>query len=164
MSGITVRPIDYEKDEDDLKSFLLDRDKMRLEHCRAAIDAGDAFIYVADQDGSAIGWAQVQLNYRDDQDWDPPDDDTRRFQSGENAYLENIEVTARSRSSGLGRRLLVAVQEEARKRGKRVLWLHTNENNALAHKVFEREGWTHESTIYPPWKPTSRTRIYKKTL
>ena len=164
MSGVTVRPIDYGKDEADLKSFLLERDRMRLDHCRAAIDVGDAFIYVADENGAAIGWAQVHLNYRDDQDWDPPDEDTRRFQSGENAYLENIEVTARSRSNGLGRRLLVAIQEEARKRGKRVLWLHTNENNALAHKVFEREGWTHESTINPPWKQTSRTRIYKKML
>jgi GNAT superfamily N-acetyltransferase len=106
----------------------------------------------------------VHTTYREDQDWDPPDDDTRDFQSGDNAYVENIEVTAGARSGGVGRKLLAAAQDEARARGKKTLWLHTSENNAMAHKLFEHEGWTNERSVYPPWKPTSRTRIYKKVL
>ena len=83
-------------------SFLAGRDRMRLEHCEAACRAGDSFIFVADEDGMAVGWAVVHTNFRDDQDWSPPDDDTTAFQQGDNAYLENIEVTARLRSNGVG--------------------------------------------------------------
>ena len=163
MSDITVRPIDYAKDSKSLKSFLNERDRMRLDHCRAAIDAGDAAIFVADDGGKAVGWAAVHFAYREDQDWEP-DPDSKRFQEGDNAYLENIEVTAGLRGKGVGPQLLEAVQQEARQRGKKAIWLHTSENNEKAHKVFDRGGWVHESTVYPPWKPASRTRIYKKTL
>jgi GNAT superfamily N-acetyltransferase len=164
MSEITVRPIDYEKDVDPLKSFLDKRDGMRLEHAKPAVEAGDCFIFVADEDGIAIGWSVLQIKFREDQDWDPPDDDTVRFQSGENAYLENIEVTARVRRGGVGKMLLRAAEDEARTRGRKVLWLHTSENNQLAHRFYDRDGWVHDSTVYPPWKPAARTRIYKKVL
>ena len=73
-------------------------------------------------------------------------------------------MTAGLRGKGVGPQLLEAVQQEARQRGKKAIWLHTSENNEKAHKVFDRGGWVHESTVYPPWKPASRTRIYKKTL
>lgn len=161
---ITVRQIDFIRDEAPLKSFLSERDRMRLDHLEPAVRDGDAFAIVADEDGLAVGWAVVHLNFRDDQDWDPPDDDTRRFQSGEHAYLENFEVAARVRGKGAGAQMLQAAEDEARERGRRWLWLHTNENNTKAHKVFDRAGWEHDSSVYPPWKPSSRTRIYKKAL
>jgi ribosomal protein S18 acetylase RimI-like enzyme len=164
MPDVTIRPIEYSRDAPGLKSFLVERDRMRLDHCEHAVNDGDCFIVVAESDGAPVGWVAVHTNFREDQDWDPPDDDTRAFQGGENAYVENIEVTAGARGNGIGRKLLAAAQDEARKRGKRVLWLHTSENNALAHALFEREGWTYERSVFPPWKPTSRTRIYKKVL
>jgi ribosomal protein S18 acetylase RimI-like enzyme len=164
MIDITIRPIDYSRDRSGLTAFLVERDQMRLEHCELAVRDGDAFIFVADDGNSPVGWVAVPTSFREDQDWSPPDDDTRSFQSGDNAYVENIEVTARARSGGVGRKLLSAAQEEARRRGKSTLWLHTSENNALAHRLFEREGWKHERSVYPLWKPTSKTRIYKKVL
>jgi GNAT superfamily N-acetyltransferase len=164
MSAITIRPIDFERDAPALRSFLDARDQTRLEHSEQAVRDGDCFILVAEEDGRAVGWAVVHTKFRDDQDWSPPDDDTRRFQSGDNAYVENLEVTAGSRNSGVGSQLLMAVQDEARHRGKRTLWLHTSENNTKAHKVFDRGGWSHDSSVYPPWRPASRTRIYKKEL
>lgn len=159
-----VRPIDFERDHAPLSSFLSEREQMRLDHMSQACADGDCFAFVAEENGSAVGWAVVHTQFRDDQDWDPPDEDTRAFQSGEHAYLENIEVTPRSRSNGVGRQLLEAAQAEAKRRGKKILWLHTRENNVKAHRLFDREGWTHERTVYPPWKPGSRTRIYKKAL
>jgi GNAT superfamily N-acetyltransferase len=165
MSGdITIRPIDFARDTAPLMSFLNERDTQRLLHCEPACENGDAFVFVADEEGTAVGWAVVHTNFREDQDWSPPDDDTREFQSGDNAYLENIEVTARHRSSGLGRKLIIAAQDEARRRGKKHLWLHTAENNSKAHALFDREGWVHERSVYPPWKPNSRTRIYRKDI
>lgn len=163
MSEITVRPIDYARDPAALRSFLDERDRMRLDHCRVAVEAGDAAIFVVEADGSAVGWAAVHFTFRDDQDWEP-DPDSQRFQQGDNAYLENIEVTAGVRGQGGGTKLLEAVQAEAKRRGKATIWLHTSENNEKAHKVFDRSGWVHESSVYPPWKPGSRMRIYKKVL
>jgi GNAT superfamily N-acetyltransferase len=161
---IAIRPIEFSRDVEPLTSFLGERDRVRLQHVEEACEAGDCFIYVADQDGQAIGWAVVHTKFREDQDWSPPDDDTIAFQTGDNAYLENIEVTARVRSKGVGRRLLEAAQAEAQRRGKKALWLHTSENNKMAHALFDREGWTHERSVYPPWKPDSRTRVYRKVL
>ena len=163
-STISVRPIDFARDKAPLISMLVGRDRLRLEHSEAACKDGDAFIFVADEGGTAVGWAVVHTKFRDDQDWSPPDDDTRAFQQGDNAYLEHIEVTARLRSNGVGRLLLEAAQAEAKRLGKKYLWLHTAENNVKAHALFDREGWEVERTVYPPWKPTSRTRVYKKVL
>jgi GNAT superfamily N-acetyltransferase len=163
-SEISVRPIDFARDEAPLKSFLVERDRVRLEHMEVACEAGDCFAYVADQGGLAVGWAVVHTNFRDDQDWDPPDDDTRAFQQGDDAYLENIEVTARVRSTGVGTMLLEAVQAEAKRRGKSHLWLHTSENNAKAHALFDREGWKMERIVFPAWKQASKMRVYRKDL
>src|SRR3990172_1831396 len=109
---ITIRPIDYARDAASLKSFLVERDQMRLDHCEPAVKDGDCFVFVADEGNGALGWVVVHTKFREDQDWSPPDEDTRAFQSGEDAYVENIEVTARARSNGMGRRLLAAAQDE----------------------------------------------------
>ncbi len=159
---ISIRPIDFVRDEQPLKAFLGERDKMRLEHSEAALKDGDCFIFVADERGVPVGWAIVHTRYRDDQDW-APDPDAPKYQDGDNAYLENIEVTARLRSRGVGSQLIEAVQDEARQRGKRKLWLHTSENNAKAHQLFERHGWDREGSISPSWTDT-RMRIYRKDL
>jgi GNAT superfamily N-acetyltransferase len=161
---ITIHPIDFARDEAGLRAFLTERDQMRLDHSRSAVRDGDCYIFVAEENGGAVGWVVVHTAYRDDQDWDPPDDDTRRFQSGDNAYFENLEVTAGVRGNGVGARLLEAAQDEAKARGKRTLWLHTSENNTKAHKLFDREGWVHDRSVFPPWRPNSRTRIYRKDV
>lgn len=163
MSDITIRPIDYARDVPALNAFLGERDRMRLTHCEAAVRDGDCFIFVAEEGGKAVGWVVVHTSYRDDQDWEP-DPEGRGFQEGGNAYVENIEVTARARSNGIGRMLLEAAQAEAKARGKASLWLHTSENNVMAHRVFDRAGWQHERTINPPWRPNTRVRIYRKPL
>lgn len=163
-TALTIRPIDFKRDAQHLRAFLSERDRTRLDHMKPAVDAGDCFAFVADDGGRAVGWAVVHVHFREDQDWSPADDDTIAFQSGENAYLENIEVTPRLRGTGVGSRLLETVQDEARRLGKRVLWLHTSENNTKAHALFDRLGWSHERSVNPPWKPGSRTRIYKKAL
>jgi GNAT superfamily N-acetyltransferase len=163
-ANVTIRPIDFARDEAGLRAFLTERDQTRLDHSRAAVRDGDCFIFVADENSAPVGWVVVHTAYRDDQDWNPPDDDTRQFQSGTNAYVENIEVTAGVRGNGVGARLLEAAQDEARRQGKSTLWLHTSENNVKAHKLFDREGWVLERSVFPPWRQNSRTRIYRKDL
>ena len=36
---------------------------------------GDCFIYVAAARGIPVGWAIVHLKYREDQDWEPDEED-----------------------------------------------------------------------------------------
>ena len=163
--AITVRPIDFARDIAPLMSFLDGRDRMRLEHCEAGVQAGDCFIFVADEDGTAVGWAVVHTKFRDDQDWSPPDEDTKAFQQGDNAYLENIEVTARQRSNGVGRHAARGGADRGEApRARSMLWLHTSENNVKAHRSSIVKAGRVERTVYPPWKPTSRTRVYRKVL
>jgi len=105
----------------------------------------------------------VQTRYREDLGWEP-DGDAFLFVSGQNAYLENLEVKGSFRSMGIGRELLAAMEEEVRRRGRRVLWLHTGEANYGACRFYEREGWSHERTVYPAWRNGAPTRIYVKVI
>jgi GNAT superfamily N-acetyltransferase len=158
-----VRPIDYAEDWSDLSAFLVEKDAARLQFCRAAADDNDAYILVAERDERAIGVAVVHVAARDDMGWDSASE-TPSFLAGANAYLENIEVSRKMRRKGVGTLLLHEVEDEARRRSKERLWLHTDEVNVGAHRFYERNGWTHHDTVEPVWKQGRPTRIYLKEL
>jgi GNAT superfamily N-acetyltransferase len=158
-----VRQIDYAKDWSDLSAFLVEKDVSRLQLCCAAADDNDAYILVAERNERAIGVAVVHIAARDDMGWDY-DKETPSFLVGTNAYLENIEVSKRMRRKGVGTLLLREVENEARRRGKERLWLHTDEVNVGAHRFYERNGWTHHDAVEPAWKQGRATRIYVKEL
>lgn len=162
-SAITIRPITLEHDFAELKSFLGDKDAQRLEFCCAAVDGGDTFILVADHCGRGVGLAVVDMRYRADMDANS-DSKGSKYPEEENAYLENIEIRRGLRNQGIGSKLLHAVEQEARRRGKHQLWLHTDEDNSSAHRFYERNGWVHTRTVYPTWKAGKRTRVYSKML
>ncbi|HEV3152649.1 MAG TPA: GNAT family N-acetyltransferase [Candidatus Baltobacteraceae bacterium] len=61
----------------------------------------------------------------------------RRVWFGRACYLQDLFVDERVRGFGIGRALIDAVAEEARKRGcSRVYW-HTRENNAAARLLYD---------------------------
>ncbi len=156
-----VRPIELDRDVAALSSFVVARDLEGLKACRAAVEADDAFILVAELADVAVGWVAVHTSYRADQGW-TPDEDTQAFQQGEHAYLVNIEVERTARGLGIGRMLLEAAEAEASRRGKRCLWLHTSEANHPARRLFASSGWLYEKTVRPPWNGRRPTLIYKK--
>src|SRR5690348_5098473 len=123
-----IRPLDYTRDQDALLAFLDAADQGRLDQIGPALADGDGFALVAEVEGHAVGWVVVHNRYRDDLGWEP-DGNTRRFQSGDNAYVENLAVEPGSRSRGLGRLLLAAAEGEASRQSKRCLWLHASETN-----------------------------------
>ncbi len=159
-----IRPIKYAFDTENLKAFLTPSDAQRLDVCRATVEDGDAFILVAEQDKRAIAWAVVHTRYRKDMGWHTSNEHEPNYQDGENAYLENIEVAAALRNRGIGSKLLQAAEEAARRRGKRLLWLHTDEKNVGAHRFYERHGWIHITTIAAPWKQGAPSRVYCREL
>jgi GNAT superfamily N-acetyltransferase len=161
--NLNIRPIDLGRDVMALSAFLDEADQRRLQQVREAIQDGDSIVLVAEVLGQVAGWAVVQTRYRDDLGWEP-DADALRFVSGENAYLENLEVKASFRSMGIGRELLAAAEEEVGRRGRNILWLHAAERNYGACRFYEREGWSHDRTVYPAWRNGVPTRIYVKPI
>lgn len=159
----TIRPLDDTRDRDALRAFLDTDDQSRLDQIRPALASGDGFALVAEAGGQAIGWVVVHLRYRDDLGWEP-DGETGRFQSGPNAYLENLAVAPCWRNQGVGARLLAAAEAEADRSGKSCLWLHASESNEGACRFYEREGWLHHSTVHPAWRQGRAMRIYTRRL
>ena len=160
---VSIRPLDFDRDERALSAFLEAADQRRLQQARGAIQDGDSIVLVAEVNGRVVGWAVVQTRYREDLNWEP-DGDALSFVGGENAYLENLEVAEFFRGQGIGRELLAAIEEEVRRRGRQILWLHTAEQNYRAHRFYEREGWSHARTVYPPWRNGVPIRVYVKSI
>lgn len=158
-----IRPLSNARDRDALRAFLDAADQRRLDQIRPALAEDDGFALVAEVEGCTVGWVVVHTRCRDDLGWEP-DGDTRRFQNGENAYIENLAVAPGSRSRGLGRRLLAAAEGEASRRGKRCLWLHASETNERACRFYEREGWSHHATVHPGWRQGRATGVYRKAI
>lgn len=158
-----IRPFDFDRDDRALSAFLDEADQRRLQQVRGAIHDGDTIVLVAEVNGRVVGWAVVQTRYREDLDWEP-DGDALSFVRGENAYLENLEVAEFFRGQGIGRELLTAMEAEVRRRGRQMLWLHTAEQNYRAQRFYEREGWRHERTVYPPWRNGAAMRVYVKSI
>jgi GNAT superfamily N-acetyltransferase len=159
----SVRPIDYDRDLADLEAFLVEKDVSYLQLCRAAVVDNDAYVLVAERCGRAVGVAVVHVATRDDMGWDP-DGETPSFADGACAYLADIQVAAQIRNRGIGTALLRETEKKAQRRGKVYIRLHTDEQNAPAHRFYERNGWVYEKTVYPSWKQERATRVYVKKL
>jgi GNAT superfamily N-acetyltransferase len=91
-----------------------------------AIQAPDADVLVADEDGEVIGVCTV---YRD----------IRSVRFGNRAWVEDLSVHPERRSIGVGKRLLDAAKDWAREHGATHLELDSATTRADAHRFYERE-------------------------
>jgi len=128
-----------------------------------SLRTGDAFSLVADTGGNVLGWLVVHTSFRPEYGW-VVDADAVRLQSGDNAYLEIINVSVDSRSRGIGTQLIRAAEVKAKSLGKLNLWLHVREDNARAIRFYEREQWMYEHSVTPEWRSGERMRVYSKSV
>lgn len=163
MLPFSLRSISLPQDLPALNHFLSREDQDRAAQLEPAVAAGDALVWVAEQDGVLLGWAVAHLTFRADLGWEI-DPDTLSFQTGENVYLEHLRVAESHRNQGIGKPLLKAIEQECHRREKRRLWLHTGETNVLAQRFYEREGWTVEKTVWPHWNGGAPMRVYCKQI
>jgi GNAT superfamily N-acetyltransferase len=91
-----------------------------------AIDSTGAEVLVADDDGAIMGFCTVYY-----------DIDSVRF--GRRAWVEDLAVDDRRRSQGIGKALLDAAKDWARRRGASHLELDSAETRADAHRFYDRE-------------------------
>lgn len=67
--------------------------------------------------------------------------------------VKRLWVAPEARGMGLGRRLMAAVEDEARALGLSHLWLDTNAALTEAIAMYHRDGW-HDITPYTGWPAT----------
>jgi ribosomal protein S18 acetylase RimI-like enzyme len=57
------------------------------------------------------------------------------------AYIQTIEVAPGFRGRGIGRELLRRSEASAREAGAELIWLHVDENNSVAIRLYEEFGY-----------------------
>jgi ribosomal protein S18 acetylase RimI-like enzyme len=80
------------------------------------------------------------------------------------AYIETLEVLPGRRGQGIGGQLLGRIEASARAAGVRVIWLHVDEENAAAIRLYEANGYRRqgrEENYYPRGRAAL---IYTKTI
>jgi acetyltransferase len=92
-----------------------------------ALDEPNRFVVVAERDGEVVGMAHLVRS--------------EAANAAHRAEVQRVAVAAGARGTGVGRRLLAAIEEEARRREITLLWLTTHAD-ADAEAFYESVGYT----------------------
>lgn len=115
------------------------------EHLSAAhfadhLNDPDRDVLVDDPDGGLAGYAMLVAE-------EPDDADVRAVVTARPAiYLSKFYVSADAQGTGVASRLMEAVVDASARRGAAVIWLGVNEENARAHRFYERQGFARVGT------------------
>ena len=94
---------------------------------REALAEADRVVLVAELDGEVVAMAQIAPS--------------RAANAPHRAEVQRVAVAERVRGTGVGRRLMAAVEEAARARGLTLLWLTTHDGSD-ACAFYEAVGYT----------------------
>lgn len=118
-------------------------------YMRWLVGAPNAATWIAEDLESMAGFAIVE--------WTPAT-------NGISAYVQTIEVAPAYRGQGIGRTLLERVEASARDAIALVLWLHVEETNATAIRLYETSGFTAAGHAEDYYAPGRHALIYRKEL
>jgi ribosomal protein S18 acetylase RimI-like enzyme len=117
-------------------------------YMRQLVRDPDAATWVAEDDGGMAGFAIVQWGR----------------ETGEViAYLMTIEVMPESRERGVGAGLLLHSEGSARAAGAVRIWLHVDEENASAIRMYQRHGYVFEGR-HENYYPRGRAALVAEKL
>ena len=106
-------------------------------HMRLLVSRSNGATWIAEEDGRLTGFAIVEWAER---------------KNGITAYIQTIEVAPEARNRGVGRELLGRIEDSARLACAGVIWLHVEEVNAAAIRLYEAHGYRcegREEKYYP---------------
>jgi ribosomal-protein-alanine N-acetyltransferase len=118
-------------------------------YMRLLVSRANAATWIAEEDGRLTGFAIVEWAER---------------KNGVTAYIQTIEVAPEARSRGVGRELLGRIEGSARFAGARVIWLHVEEANAAAIRLYEADGYLCEGREENYYSLGRAALIYVKRL
>jgi len=115
------------------------------------VERGDTALLVAEHDGEIVGTVQLGLAQMPNQP--------------HRADLKKLLIHRKARGLGLARKLMEAVEEEARNRRKTLLCLDTA-TGSQAEAIYTHLGWERVGVIpnyalYPDGSPCATTLFYK---
>jgi ribosomal protein S18 acetylase RimI-like enzyme len=118
-------------------------------YMRHLVNSQRAAAWVAEKEGKLAGFAIVV--------WP-------QEAAGQIAYIETIEVAADWRKQGIGRELLRRVEESSRAAGCSSIWLHVDEENASAIRLYESHGYEPKGREERYYARSRAALIYSKLL
>jgi ribosomal-protein-alanine N-acetyltransferase len=80
------------------------------------------------------------------------------------AYIPTIEVAPGKRRTGAGSELLRRIEQSAQAAGARVMWLHVDEQNAAAIRLYEAHGYSCEGRETDFYARGKAALIYARPL
>jgi ribosomal-protein-alanine N-acetyltransferase len=90
--------------------------------------------------------------------------DYGRGSEGITAYIQTIEVLPEMRGRGIGGELLRRIDDSARDKGARIIWLHVDSQNGGAIRLYESHAYVcqgRKENYYPQGRAAL---IYRKEL
>jgi ribosomal protein S18 acetylase RimI-like enzyme len=116
---------------------------------RRLVQSHQAATWIAEQDGQMAGFAIVE--------W------TQEI-GGVSAYIQTIEVAPQWRMRGVGGELLLRIEGSARAAGAQSIWLHADEENLAAIRLYSSSGYLCEGREEDYYAPGRAARVYRKLL
>ena len=118
-------------------------------YMRQLVDGRNGATWVAEDGGKMAGFSVVEWTMR----------------SGETrAYVQTIEVLPELRGRGAGRELLEHVERSAADAGAASLWLHVDESNASAIRLYEKHGFLRAGREEHYYAEGRGALLYRKPL
>lgn len=118
-------------------------------YMRQLVASSNAVTWIAEEDGRMVGFAIVE--------WAGESNRTI-------AYIQTIEVAPDRRGKGIGRELLHRIEDSACAAGAQAVWLHVQERNANAIRLYEENGYLNEGREEDYYAPGHAALIYGKPL
>lgn len=118
-------------------------------YMRQLVRSANTATWIAEQDGEMAGFAIVEWSLDDGQI---------------SAYIQTIEVAPPARRRGVGGKLLGQAEQSARMAGASVLWLHVEEQNPEAIRIYEAHGYRREGREENYYPQGRAALIYAKRL
>lgn len=101
---------------------------------RERLGRGESIVFVAESEGAAVGFAQVYPTFGS-------------IELRPAWRLNDLYVQERARGTGVGELLMRAVADAATAAGAAWLDLETARDNAVAQRLYEREGYVRDDTF-----------------
>jgi ribosomal protein S18 acetylase RimI-like enzyme len=102
---------------------------------RVRLSRGESVVLLAEDGGSALGFLQMYPTFSS-------------LRAARTFVLYDLFVDPAARQRGVGRQLMQAAAEEARRRGAVSLVLSTARTNSAAQQLYESLGWVRDEEFY----------------